>query len=177
MIKKISSLAIVFSSVLIIAAVPASRQADIRDHPTCPICNMDRQEYAHSRMLIRQKEGDAGTCSIHCTAAHIAVNRDKRIIEILVADYGSRHLIRAKTAFWVIGGDRGGVMTLRAKWAFANESDAAAFIRDHGGRQATYDEALKATFEDMYTDIKAVRQRSIERKTRQESSPLPQDRP
>jgi len=127
---------------------------------------MDRQQYAHSRMLIDYREGPVGTCSIHCTGADIAVNRHKTVQGVFAADYAGRQLVSAKTAFWVIGGDRSGVMTQRAKWAFERKVDAQSFIRDHGGRLATYEDSMKATFEDMYTDIKMVRERSRQKKAK-----------
>jgi nitrous oxide reductase accessory protein NosL len=154
----------VLAALLLIGAAPGGIGEDIRDHPDCPICGMDRQQYAHSRMLIDYQEGPVGTCSIHCTAADIAVNRHKRVRGIFVADYSGRQLIPATMAFWVIGGDRSGVMTQRAKWAFGKKADAQSFIRDHGGSLATYEDAMKATFEDMYADIKMVRERSRQRK-------------
>jgi hypothetical protein len=127
---------------------------------------MDRQQYAHSRMLIDYREGPVGTCSIHCAGADIAVNRHKTVRGIFAADYAGRQLVPATTAFWVLGGDRSGVMTQRAKWAFAKQADAEAFIRDHGGSLAAYEDAMKATFEDMYADIKMVRERTQKRKAR-----------
>jgi copper chaperone NosL len=159
------ALFIVLAAVLL-GAAPAVDREDIRSHPQCPVCGMDRQQYAHSRMLIDYREGPTGTCSIHCVAADVAVNRHKTVRGLYAADYGSRQLIPATTAFWVIGGDRSGVMTQRAKWAFEKRADAEAFIRDHGGGMATFDDAIKATFEDMYTDIKMVRDRAQERKAR-----------
>ena len=151
---------IVLSVLLAGAAGPSSQHRDIVDHPACPICGMDRGAYSHSRMLIDYREGATGTCSIHCTGADLAVNRHKHINEVYAADYNDRQLIPAKNAAWVIGGDRDGVMTRRAKWAFAKKEDAEAFVRQHGGKAGTYEDAMKATFEDMYQDIKAVRERS-----------------
>jgi nitrous oxide reductase accessory protein NosL len=55
-------------------------------------------------------------------------------------------------------------MTLRAKWAFGKRADAEAFVKQHGGMLASFDDAVKATFEDMYTDIKTIRKRAQERK-------------
>jgi len=160
---------IVFVSFFIIGSAPASVADDIRDHPRCPTCNMDRREYAHSRMLIDYREGPVGFCSIHCAGADLAVNRHKTVKEIFAADYATKRLIPAKSAFWVIGGDRGGVMTQRAKWAFEKRADAEAFVKDHGGGPATYEDAMKATFDDMYADIKAVRKKALDRKAREKS--------
>jgi copper chaperone NosL len=163
---RIAVASVVLAGLVLIGAAQAVDHEDIRKHPECSICGMDRQQYAHSRMLIDYKEGSVGTCSSHCTGADIAVNRHKTVRGIFAADYAGRQLIPATMAFWVIGGDRSGVMTQRAKWAFAKQADAQAFIRDHGGSLATYEDTMKATFEDMYADIKAVRERAQQRKTR-----------
>ena len=154
------TLVIVLSVLVAGAAGPSTKPRDIADHPACPICGMDRGTYSHSRMLLDYREGPTGTCSIHCTGADLAVNRHKHLNELYAADYAGRQLIPAKSATWVIGGDRTGVMTRRAKWAFGKKEDAEAFVRQHGGKTGTYEDAMKATFEDMYQDIKAVRERS-----------------
>ncbi len=132
---------------------------DLTRHPSCPLCGMDRQKYAHSRMIIEFEEGTTGTCSIHCTASEIAIHREKTVVNIRVADYLSRELIIAEKAFWVIGGKKAGVMTNRAKWAFKGETEAKRFIEENGGRRALFSEAMKATFEDMYEDLKIIRER------------------
>ena len=163
---KVTVLSVVLAGLLLMGAAPAGVGEDIRNHPECPICGMNRQQYAHSRMLIDYQEGPVGTCSIHCTGADIAVNRHKTVRGVSVADYSGRQLISAARAFWVIGGDRSGVMTQRAKWAFENKADAQAFIREHGGSLANYEDAMKATFEDMYADIKMVRDRTQKQKAR-----------
>jgi copper chaperone NosL len=133
-------------------------QDDIKTHPSCPHCGMDRGQYAHSRMLIRYLGGSAtGTCSIHCTACEMAVDRSKIQEELWVADYYSKKLIPAEKAFWVIGGHKPGVMTQRAKWAFQEKKDAVQYIKENGGQLGGYADALRATFLDMYADIRMIR--------------------
>jgi copper chaperone NosL len=137
-----------------------SAQEDIRKHPSCPYCGMDRQVYAHSRMLIEYDEpSTVGTCSIHCSANEISLNRRKMRTGILVADYNTKELIPVEKASWVIGGSKPGVMTKRAKWAFTEKGEALKFIREHGGQLASFHDAMKASFEDMYQDIKMIRDR------------------
>jgi len=137
-----------------------SAQHDLMRHPSCPYCGMDRRQYAHSRMLIEYAEKEAvGVCSIHCTASEISVNRAKTVLNMFVADYPTRNLIPAEKAFWVIGGNKAGVMTQRAKWAFREKDRAEGFIKENGGRHANFHDAMKATFEDMYEDIKMIRER------------------
>ncbi len=140
-------------------------QEDLKKHASCPLCGMDRQEYVQSRMLVEYAEKrTVGTCSIHCTASEISVNRDKTLIRIRVADYPTQKLIFAEKAFWVIGGNKAGVMTKRAKWAFKEKEQADRFIKENGGHHATFQDVMKATFEDMYEDIKMIHER---RRTRQ----------
>ncbi len=137
-----------------------SVQEDIRKHPSCPLCGMDRQVYAHSRMLIEFSETTTiGTCSIHCTANMIALKRQGMRKGILVADYNTGQLVRVEKASWIIGGSKWGVMTKRAKWAFTEKGDALRFMRENGGQLASFEDAMKATFEDMYQDVKMIRER------------------
>ena len=52
-----------------------------------------------------------------------------------------------------------GVMTKQAKWAFENKADADKFIEDNGGAIASFDNAMKASYEDMYQDTKMIREK------------------
>ena len=135
-------------------------QEDVKKEPSCKYCGMDRTKFAHSRMLVTYNDGTTvGTCSIHCLAVDLAINIDKTPSTIEVGDYTSQSLINAEKAFWVIGGDKPGVMTKEAKWAFEKKEDADKFIGAHGGTLATFDEAMKAAYESMYADTKMIRER------------------
>ncbi len=128
---------------------------DIGAFPFCNDCGMDREMFSNSRMLIEYEDGSAaGMCSIHCAAVNMIRKPTGRI---MVGDYHTKNLIDAETATWVIGGNQAGVMTINAKWAFESEPDARAFVQAHGGTIATFDDALKATFEEMYEDVKMIR--------------------
>jgi len=143
---------------LLCLAMPATAQDDIQKQPACKYCGMDRGKFAHSRMLIEYADGTVvGTCSIHCAAVDLALNIDKTPKAVLVADFGTKSLIDAELATWVVGGSKMGVMTGNAKWAFTQRGDAEKFINQNGGRIATYDEAMKVTYEDMYADTKMIR--------------------
>ncbi|MBI5101227.1 MAG: nitrous oxide reductase accessory protein NosL [Nitrospirae bacterium] len=121
----------------------------------CKQCGMDRTVFAQSRMLITYSDGsEVGVCSIHCAAVELKQNSGKQVRSVMVADYASKRLIEAKTATWVLGGKRDGVMSPVAKWAFAKEKDAQAFIGENGGRLATYDDAMKAATGELAGDGK-----------------------
>lgn len=134
--------------------------ADIQKDRSCKYCGMDRTQFAHSRMVVEYEDGTSlGTCSIHCLAIELIVNMDKTPRSMKVGDYNSKKLIDAEKAFWVIGGKKPGVMTKKAKWAFENKADAEKFIAENGGSLAVFDDAMKAAYEDMYTDTKMIREK------------------
>lgn len=147
-----------FAVVLFCGIASAQEPRDLKDFPLCKYCNMNRAQYAHSRVLVVYDDGTQfGACSIHCAAVDLAVNLDKNPASIRVGDYYSKELIDAETANWVIGGMKIGVMTKRGKWAFLRKKEAEKFISENGGKLATFDQALKATYEDMYADSKMIR--------------------
>jgi nitrous oxide reductase accessory protein NosL len=143
----------------------AEAQEDVQKHSSCKYCGMDRAQFAHSRMLIKYDDGsEVGTCSIHCVAVDLAINIDKTPGGIMVGDCGTKKLIDGEKAFWVIGGNKMGVMTKRAKWAFEKKEDADKFIKENGGEAAPFDLAMKAAYEDMYADTKMIREKRKMRK-------------
>jgi copper chaperone NosL len=169
MMRKGASL-ILMVTFLVVGAVAAYAADDVAQVPSCKYCGMDRDKFAHSRTLIQYDDGKAeGFCSIHCAAVDLAVNIDRTPKSISVGDYKTKELIDAEKAVWVIGGGKPGVMSGRAKWAFKEEADAAALVKESGGTLATFDEAMKAAYEDMYQDTKAIRERrATKRKAMQE---------
>ena len=149
------ALSLVVAPLAAIAADP-----DIAKHKACKFCGMDREKWNFSRIYLEYDDGStAGACSLHCAAVDLAVNLDKFPKTIWVADYGTKQLIDAEKAVWVIGGAKPGVMTKRAKWAFAEQGAAEAFIRENQGALATFDEAVKGAYQDMYEDTKMIRER------------------
>ncbi len=126
------------------AAAGAAETVENPKH--CKQCGMDRTVYAQSRMLVVYADGTTvGVCSLHCAAADMKQNKDKQVKSLMVADYTTTELIDARTATWVVGGNKEGVMTSVAKWAFAKEEDAQKFVKENGGKTTTFDEAIRAS--------------------------------
>lgn len=152
--------AVLITLLLSLAGLVMADQVDVQTAPSCKYCGMDRAKFAHSRMLVTYDDGTKmGTCSLHCLATDLAINIDKTPVSIEVGDYTTKELIDAEKAYWVIGGNKPGVMTQQAKWAFAKKEDAEQFIKDNGGAMATFDAVMKATYESMYADTKMIREK------------------
>ena len=48
---------------------------DIKKHPTCKYCGMDREKFNYSRMLTTYNDGsEFASCSIHCAALDLAMS-------------------------------------------------------------------------------------------------------
>jgi hypothetical protein len=149
----------------------AQSHDDVHASPACTHCGMDREKFAQSRMLVEYEDGTkVGLCSIHCAGVELAVAIDRTPKAIRVGDRATKALIDAEKAVWVIGGDVAGVMTKRAKWAFADRATAEEFVKVHGGTIATFDDAMSATYQDMYQDTKAIRERRAKRKAAKAAS-------
>jgi copper chaperone NosL len=152
--------AIVVVLCLLTAGILWAVSSDIQEIQACKYCGMNREMFAHSRMLTQYSDGmKVGTCSLHCAAVDLALNLDKTPQALMVGDYGTKELINAETATWVIGGKKPGVMTKNAKWAFADKADAQKFQMANGGRLAGFDEALDAAYQDLARDTKMIREK------------------
>jgi len=157
-IRKTTSLLGMSLAALLLLAGLGFAETDIEKHKSCNYCGMNRGQFAQSRMLITYGDGsETALCSLHCAAVDLAVSLDKTPKMIQVADFGTKNLIDAEQAVWVIGGTKPGVMSKRGKWAFADKADAEAFVKTNGGQVAGFEDAVKAAYEDMYGDTKMIR--------------------
>ena len=127
---------------------------------SCDYCGMTKAKFGHSWVIIEHEDGSVSeVCSVHCAAIDMALHTDKAVKKITVGDYNTKKQIDADKAYWVIGGDKMGVMTARAKWAFGTKDEADNFMKEHSGKPATFDEVMKASFEDMYADTLMIQKK------------------
>jgi copper chaperone NosL len=159
----------------------AQKAPDVQNWPSCKYCGMDRDQFGHSRVLLEYDDGSSlGACSIHCAAVDLAIHIDKAPKSVQVGDYQTRKLIDAEKATWVIGGNKPGVMTKRAKWAFESKEDAEKYVKENGGEIGTFEMAMQKTYEDIYADTKMIREkRKMMRKgaDSHQHAPQPQHKP
>ncbi len=148
---------------------------DIQARKSCRYCGMDRGAFSFSRMWIEYDDGSkVAVCSLHCAALDLANNIDKTPLSIRVGEFIGRHLIDGEKAFWVIGGNRPGVMSKKGKWAFERKQDAEEFIKFNQGSLSSFDEAMKAAYEGMFEDTKMIREkRKVARMKKAEQKPAP----
>jgi len=141
-------LILVISCILVAGVVSATD--GVEAPKKCVNCGMDRGVFARSRAVVRYADGSAaGTCSIHCAVEEMKKSAPKPVAELKVADYSSTELIDAKSAVWVVGGKKKGVMTSPAKWAFAREAEAQKFLQENGGKITPYQQVVQAVQQEV----------------------------
>ena len=146
---------LLFSLLLFLPGGPVHSADDIDEHRSCVHCGMDRKAYGFSRMLVQYEDGaSTGVCSLRCAVVELDANPHRAVKAVLVADRSERNLIDAKTAVWVMGGAKRGVMTDRPKWAFATKTAAEAFVENYGGTIVNWDEAIAAAREDLAKEVR-----------------------
>ncbi len=151
--------------------------ADVKDGPSCRYCGMDRAKFASSRMVVEYDDGSRlSACSLHCVAVDLANQIDKTPTAIKVADLGTQALVDAEKAIWVLGGSRPGVMTKRAKWAFAERAAADAFVKENGGTIVSFEDAVKAAYEDLYQDNRMIREKRKAMKAAKQPAAAPAEK-
>lgn len=104
-------------------------------------------------------------------AVDLASKLDKAPRSILVGDFFTKQLIDAETASWVVEGNKPGVMSKRGKWAFATKESAEGFLATNGGRLATFEQAIKMAYDDMYEDTMMIRLRRKAKKMNMTAPP------
>ncbi len=157
--KKRSVYRIIFNIVLSVFVILIAEMG-IAGEESCYYCGMKKANFGHSWVTIERENGSGvGVCSVHCAAIDMALHIDQPPKHIHVGDYFTKKQINAEKAYWIIGGDKMGVMTSRAKWAFENKASADNFMKEHGGRPAIFEEVMKAAFEDMYEDTLMIQKK------------------
>ncbi len=151
--KALSNRSAIYCALTLLASLIVFTNPALSDDDSCIYCGMMKAKFGHSWVIIEHSDGTKeGVCSVHCAAIDMALHTHLPVEKITVGDYNTKKQIDVDKAYWVIGGDKMGVMTTRAKWAFETKAAADAFITEHGGRPSIFEEVMKAAFEDMYED-------------------------
>lgn len=120
----------------------------------CPVCGMSIKQYYKTSHTSKLENGNPRQyCSIYCLAKdkeEYGINEN----DIQVIDAKTEKLINAKNAFYVVGSEVKGTMSMVSKLAFENKNDAKDFIKEFGGELKTFDEALKIAQDSLKKDEK-----------------------
>ncbi len=119
----------------------------------CPSCGMHLGKFYKTSHALEHDGHTHQYCSIHCL---VEANPYHDLTKAKVVDVTSLKFINVTDAFYVIGSEMLGTMTMNSKYAFAQKADAEAFIKEHGGTLGRFEDALKAVHADFATDTAEI---------------------
>ena len=97
----------------------------------CTICGMNLIKFYKTNHAATLNEDKVQYCSIHCLANHI--RQGAELENPMVVDVTSLKFIPVTEAYYVVGSDVRGTMSMVSKYAFKSLDDAKAFQKKHGG--------------------------------------------
>jgi copper chaperone NosL len=107
---------------------------------SCDNCMMKVRDGSPYRVTVTFTDGsEKNVCSIFCASMEKERSGDKGA-KLTVVDYLTGEPIDARDAVWVEGSDARAVMSEESRVAFKDNASAKAFVKEHGGRLATFDE-------------------------------------
>jgi len=123
----------------------------------CPNCGMNLAMYYKTNHAATMDGEVKQYCSIHCLAEDIKNGLNPT--QIKVVDLRSLKFIDAKKAHYVVGSSQRGTMSMISKYAFADKTEAEAFIGLYGGEMTDFDGALQRALQDFDDDVTRVEQK------------------
>jgi len=116
----------------------------------CPICGNDLKMHTSTNHTAKLHNDRARHyCSLRCL---VVDSQEYGIKDIQVRGYKSQKFIDANSSFYVVGSSIKGVNSKVSKVAFANESDAKAFVAKNGGELKSFEEAQKIASDSLQAD-------------------------
>jgi copper chaperone NosL len=111
----------------------------------CPSCGMNLVTFFKTTYAQDLNGQIKQFCSMHCLVE--AGDPDHAIVQAV--DANSLQLIDAETAWYVVGSQKRGTMSMTSKYAFASKDEAKAFSKEFGGSVKSYKKSLKIAQEGL----------------------------
>ncbi len=121
----------------------------------CPQCGMTLPMFYKTNHVAKVDGKEKQYCSIHCLVED-QENNHNVLKDIKVVDVKSLKFIPVDKAFYVVGSDVKGTMSMVSKYAFSNEKDAKTFVSKHGGKIMNFKEAYEVAKDDFAKDMTMI---------------------
>jgi len=125
----------------------------------CPECGMTLSMFYKTNHTATVKGKVKQYCSIHCLVEDI--QKGNKLENVKVVDTKTLKFIDVTKAFYVIGSNKKGTMTVVSKYAFSHKVDAEHFAKVNGGQVTNYDGALESAKADFEKDSKMIAKKQI----------------
>jgi nitrous oxide reductase accessory protein NosL len=140
--KKQAALLIVLP--VIVLAFVFGALAHKEERAECSLCGMWIDLYMKTRHVVTRTDGTAESfCSIACASKYMKTHKGQ-VKMVLAADFETKELIEADSAFYIEGSDIHGVMSYTSRLAFTTRDQAERFRKEHGGDIISFKKALES---------------------------------
>ena len=125
----------------------------------CPICGMTLPMFYKTNHAADDAKGNTHQyCSIVCEVED-SVKNGKKLTNHKVVDNTTLKFIDSKKAFFVVGSNKPGTMSVVSKYAFGTKTAAQKFAKMNGGEVMNFDALYKKVEADLAKDLAATKKR------------------
>ncbi|AGH82361.1 hypothetical protein PCNPT3_12125 [Psychromonas sp. CNPT3] len=123
----------------------------------CTLCGMHLKKFYKTNYIVSlQGKDEKQVCSIHGVSALLKEFPFSHVDAIRVVDFNTQRFIDTQDAYYVLGSNIKGTMSITSKLAFASKNDALAFIKKEGGQLTRFKAALLNADNDFAMDNKRI---------------------
>ena len=134
----------------------------------CPICGMTLPMFYKTNHAATDAKGHTHQyCSIVCEVED-AVKNGKKLDNHKVVDNTTLKFIDAKVAYFVVGSNKPGTMSVVSKYAFGTKDAAEKFAAQNGGKVLPFDAVYAMVEKSLEKDMKATAMRQSKAATKGE---------
>lgn len=125
----------------------------------CPICGMTLSSFYKTNHAADDVKGNTTQyCSIVCAIEDSVVN-GKKLSNFRVVDNTTLKFIDSNKAFFVVGSNKPGTMSVISKYAFGTKQAAEKFAKKNGGEVMNFEALYKKVKADLSKDLAATKKR------------------
>lgn len=140
-------------------AVPKDQAQILQDGKNkmyCPVCGMTLPMFYKTNHAATDDKGHTHQyCSIVCEVED-AVKNGKRLSNPKVVDNTTLKFIDAKSAYFVVGSNKPGTMSVVSKYGFGTRAAADKFAAVNGGKVMPFDAVYTMVEKSLEKDLKAT---------------------
>jgi len=123
----------------------------------CPKCGMTLPMFYKTNHAAHVDGKSEQYCSIHCLAETMADGG--KVTGIKVVDNTTLKFIDVIKAWYVMGSNKAGTMSMTSKYAFGKKSDAEKFAKEFGGKVMTFHAVLTSVKSTLDKESAMVKKR------------------
>jgi len=142
-------------------AVPMDKAQILQSGKTkmfCNVCGMTLPMFYKTNHAATVNGETKQYCSIHCMFED-AMKHGVEVKDPKVVDNSTMKFMDATKAYYVVGSNKPGTMSMVSKYAFGTKDAAEKFAKEYGGKIMTYDKVATLVKKNLKKEIAAIKKK------------------